>query len=152
MGGQWVCLRHLWSTSMPIASLQRGEKLWPTKAQKAKCARVHIFICSTVTGPERALTGHQISLLFIPHKKEALKAMYSSLLLHIPPILGNSTEKDVTFLQRGATLPLQLSDQSSTRAFRTGIGDTEKGHKTSSIYTKCNKLPKPWSGLSVHYY
>lgn len=147
MGGQRVCLRHLWSTGVPITSLQRGEKPWPTKAQKAKCARVHIFICLRVTGPERALTGHQISLLFTPPNREALKAMYSSLLLHIPPIFGNSTEKAVTFLQRGATLPLQLSDQSSTTAFRTGMGDTEKGHKRSSIYTKCNKLPKPWSGL-----
>lgn len=47
--------------------------------------------------------------------------MCSYLLLHIPPGLGNSTQKDVTSLQGGATHPLPLSDQSRTTAFRTGM-------------------------------
>lgn len=87
------------------------------KHRKAKCARVHIFICLRVTGPERALKGHQSSLLSIPQNREALKAMCFPLRLHTPPVLGNRTQKDVTFLQRGTTHPLLLSDQSSTIAF-----------------------------------
>lgn len=106
----------------------RGEKNHgKLKHRKAKCARVHIFICSRVSEPERALTSHQISLLSSPQNREALKAMCSSLLLYIPPVLGNSTQKDVMFLQRSATCPLPLSDQSS---FQDWYGDTEKGHKT----------------------
>lgn len=96
------------------------------KQRKAKRARVHIFFCLRVTGPERALASHQISLLSIPQNREALKAMCSSLLLHIPPALRNSTQKDVMFLQRSATHPLPLSDKS----FQDWYGDTEKGHKT----------------------
>lgn len=100
----------------------RGEKNHgQLKHRKAKCARVRIFICLSVTGPKRALTSHQISLLSIPQNREALKAMCSSLLLHIPSSLGNSTQKGVTSLQGGATHPLPLSDQSGTTAFRTGM-------------------------------
>lgn len=100
----------------------RGEKNHgQLKHRKAKCARVHIFIRLRVRGLERALTSHQISLLSIPQNREALKAMCFALLLHMPPVLGNSTQKDVMFLQRGATNPLPLSNQSRTTAFRTGM-------------------------------
>lgn len=106
---------------MPITSLQGEKNHGQLKHRKAKCARVRIIICLSVTGPKRALTSHQISLLSIPQNREALKAMCSSLLLHIRPGLGNSTQKEVMSLQGGATHTLPLSNQSRTITFRTGM-------------------------------
>lgn len=131
----------------------RGEKNHSQlKHRKAKCARVGIFICLSVTGPKRALISHRISLLSIPQNREALKAMCSSLLLHIPPGLGNSTQKDVMFLQGGATHPLPLSDQSTTTAFRIGMEILRRVIKHAKFIQSAINYPKPWSGLKVHYY
>lgn len=126
---RWEENRSVWGICEAPACLSaafRGEKNHgQLKHWKAKCARVHIFICLRLTGPERALTSHQISLLSIllsiPQNREAVKAICSALLLHTPPVLGNSTQKDVMLLQRGATHPLPLSDQRRTTPFRTGM-------------------------------